>query len=81
MVLVKRKQNEKEFENWTETPIGGRYWFDVTGRNRDKARYVKEVDSSEITIAFWQEIFDEYGTMIEIHEKFPIDKGHKKIIR
>ena len=82
MVLVKRKQNEKEFENWTETPIGGRrYWFDVTGRNRGKARYVKEVDSSEITIAFWQEIFDEYGTMIEIHEKFPIDKGHKKIIR
>ena len=53
----------------------------MTGRNKGKARYVKEVDRNEITIAFWQEIFDEYGTMIEIHEKFPIDKGHKKIRR
>ena len=81
MDVTKRKQNEKEFENWTETPSGGRrYWFDVDGRNGGKARYVKEVDGNEITIAFWQEIFDIHSTMIEIHEKFPIDKGHKKII-
>jgi hypothetical protein len=31
-----------------------------------------------MTIRFWQEIFDGQGTMTEIHEKFPIDKGHIK---
>ena len=51
MVLAKRKQHEREFENWTETTKGGRrYWFDVTGRNGGKARYVKEVDTNEITM-------------------------------
>jgi len=81
MDVTKRIQNEKEFENWTELPGEGRkYWFDVTGRNGGKARYVKEVDRNEKTIVFRQEIFDQHGTMIEIHEKFPVDKGHKKII-
>ncbi len=79
MDVSKRKQNEKEFINWTETSKGGRkYWFDVKGRNGGKARYVKEVDNDEVTIAFWQEIFDKQGVMVEIHEKFPIDKGHVK---
>ena len=53
MDVSKRKQNEKEFINWTETSKGGRkYWFDVKGRNGGKARYVKEVDNDEVTIAF-----------------------------
>ncbi len=81
MNVTKRRQNEKEFENWTKTSGGGRqYWFDVMGRNGGKARYVKEVDLNETTIAFWQEVFDIHGTMIELHEKFPIDKGHIKIV-
>ena len=51
MDVSKRKQNEKEFENWTDRPTGGRkYWFDVIGRNGGKARYVKEVDNQELTI-------------------------------
>ncbi len=33
----------------------------------------------EVTIAFSQEIYDNSGVLIEIHEKFPIDKGHKKV--
>ena len=79
MNVAKRKQNEKEFGNWIEATNGGRkYWFDITGRNGGKARYVKEVDSNEITISFRQEIFNDEGTMIEIHEKFPVDKGHIK---
>jgi hypothetical protein len=41
---------------------------------------VKEVNGNEIKVSFWQEIFDKHGTMIEIHEKFPIDKGHKVIV-
>lgn len=79
MDVLKRKQNEKEFENWSETSNGSRqYWFEVRGRNGGKAKYVKEVDNKEMTTAFWQEIFDKDGKMIEIHEKFPIDKGHIK---
>jgi hypothetical protein len=51
MDVAKRKQNERDFENWTETTGGGRkYWFDVVGRNGGKARYVKVVDDKELTI-------------------------------
>lgn len=82
MNVAKRRQNEKEFKNWTKTSSGGRqYWFIVTGRNGGSARYVKDVDRDETTIAFRQEVFDIHGTMLEIHEKFPIDKGHVKIVQ
>lgn len=40
------------------------------------ARYVKEVDAFEATMKFYQEIYDHLGRLIEIHEKYPIDKGH-----
>ena len=80
MDVDKRNQNEKDFANWKETSRGRRmYWFDVMGRNGGKARYVKEVDNHEKTISFRQEIFNKEGNMIEIHEKYPVDKGHLKI--
>jgi len=44
-----------------------------------KAKYLKIVDQEEITLSFWQEIYDDTGLLVEIHEKYPIDKGHKKI--
>lgn len=76
----KRERNEKEFGNWEDLENGGRrYWFEVTGRYGGKARYVKVVDKDEITLTFVQEIYDSEGILIEIHEKYPIDKGHKKI--
>jgi len=28
---------------------------------------------------FWQEIYDDTGRLVEIHEKFPVDKGHQKV--
>jgi hypothetical protein len=37
------------------------------------------VDEKEATRRFWQEIYDENGTLVEIHEKFPVDKGHQKL--
>ena len=43
------------------------------------ARYVKEVDASELTLRFYQEIYDDFGQLVEVHEKYPIDKGHEKI--
>ena len=56
-----------------------KYWFDIEGRNGWKARYLKIVDHAEVTLAFWQEIYNENGVLVEIHEKYPIDKGHIKL--
>ena len=76
----KRRLNEKKFPNWGILPNGGRrYWFEITGKHGWKARYVKEVDSMEEIVKFYQEIYDGKGNLIEIHEKFPVDKGHRKI--
>jgi len=41
---------------------------------------LKETDGDEITLRFWQEIYDEKRNLREIHEKYPVDKGHKKLI-
>ncbi len=76
----KRRKNELKFENWEELPGDGkRYWYDVLGRFGWVARYVKEVDGDEITTRFYQKIYDEQGNLVEIHEKYPADKGHQKL--
>jgi len=75
-----RAQNERKFGYWEELSAGGRrYWLDVPGRMGWKARYVKEVDASESTRRFLQEIYDETGRLVEIHEKFPEDGDHRKV--
>ena len=74
-----RTQNERKFGRWEELPGGGRrYWLDVVGRQGWRARYLKDVDANENTIRFWQEIYDEQGNLAETHEKYPVDKGHRK---
>lgn len=76
----KGRLNEKKFPNWEILSDGSRkYWFEITGKHGCKARYIKEVDSREETVKFYQEIYDCTGNLIEIHEKFPVDKGHRKI--
>jgi len=80
VVRDRRSQNERKFANWEELPTGGRrYWFDVPGQNRWRARYIKEVDERENTSLFLQQIFDEHGRLVEIHEKYPVDKGHRRV--
>jgi hypothetical protein len=75
-----RIRNEKKFGRWEDLPGGGRrYYLDTTGRFGWRARYFKEVNSDEMTVRFWQEIYDDTGKLVEIHEKFPLDKGHKKV--
>ncbi|OGA54602.1 MAG: hypothetical protein A3F74_22425 [Betaproteobacteria bacterium RIFCSPLOWO2_12_FULL_62_58] len=77
--MSNRTQNEKKFGRWEKLPNGGRrYWLDVPGRQGWRARYLKEVDANEMTLRFWQEIYDERGKLAEIHEKYPVDKGHQK---
>ena len=74
-----RAQNEKKFGHWEELSDGRRrYWLDVYGRLGWRARYLKEVDASETTLRFWQEIYDEQDKLTEIHDKYPVDRGHQK---
>ena len=74
-----RSQNENKFSQWEDLPGGGRrYWIDLEGRQGWRARYLKEVDAAELTLRFWQEIYDEQGRLAEVHHKFPVDEGHRK---
>ncbi len=78
--MSKQSQNEWKFGNWKQTPEGGRlYWLDVPGRSGWRARYWKEVGPDETTKRFWQEIYDDEEKLVEIHEKYPVDKGHQKV--
>jgi hypothetical protein len=53
----KRRVNERKFGYWEDLPGGGRrYWYEIQGRRGWRARYVKEVDSEERVVRFWQEI-------------------------
>ena len=75
-----RVQNEKKFGQWENLPGGGRlYCLEVRGRLGWLARYWKEVDMDETTVRFWQEIYDQAGRLVERHEKFPMDNGHRKV--
>jgi hypothetical protein len=78
--MANRESNERKFGNWQELAGGGRcYWLVVLGRYGWQARYLKEVDADENTVRFWQEIYDETGNLVEIHEKFPVDRDHRKV--
>ena len=75
----KRNINEKKFGKWTENQDGSRkYYYEVSGKQGWKAKYVKEVDKNEVTLKFFQEIYNENGILVEIHEKYLEDKGHKE---
>ena len=79
--MGKREQNERKYEQWITKDDGGRiYVYEVKGKSGWFAKYIKEVDSSETTISFRQEILNNLGELVEIHEKYPIHKGHKKIV-
>lgn len=79
-IKSKREVNEKKFPNRSKLPDGGRrYWFEVKGKHGWKARYIKEVNGNEETVKFFQEVYDANDSLIEVHEKFPLDKGHRKI--
>ncbi len=64
-------------KNWRM--VKRKYWFDVMGKVSGFARYTKVVNEEEVTISFLQEIYDNEGKVTQVHDKYPIDKGHKKI--
>lgn len=74
-----RAANEAKFDRWEKLPNGGRrYQLSIQGRHGWRAVYFKEVDATETTVRFWQEIYDDQGRLTELHEKYPLDKGHQK---
>ena len=78
--MDKRRLNEKKFCNWIKLEDGGRkYWMDVIGRYGWKAVYIKIVDDEENTLKFFQEIYNMNNELVEVHNKYPIDEGHKKL--
>ena len=78
----KRQINERKYGAWEELPGGGRrYWYEVESRRGWRARYVKEVDSNETVVRFWQEIYNENGILVERHDKYPVDRGHEDLRR
>jgi hypothetical protein len=78
--VSRREQNEQKFPHWEGLRAGGRrYWLDVEGRHGWKACYVKEVDADEVTVRFYQEIYNERGILVEVHHKYPVDSGHQKV--
>ncbi len=79
MNITKRATNEREYPNWKELENGGRlYWRDIPSKDGSSkiARYEKIVDVNENTVSFTQKILNAEGKILEIHEKFPINKGH-----
>lgn len=77
--MASREHNERKFGPSKALPGGGRRYVKViVGRARGSALYVKDVDANEETVRFAQEIYDASGRQIEVHEKFPVDLGHKK---
>ena len=80
MNLKKRLENEKKFLHWDEALDGSRiYAYETNGKYGWKAKYVKTVDKDENTLSFRQEIYNQFNILVEIHEKYPIDKGHTRI--
>ena len=78
--MASREQNERKFGRWEELPNGARrYIRDYVGRAGGRARYIKEVDKDEVTTRFAQEIYDREGALIAVHEKFPVDLGHRTL--
>lgn len=51
----------------------------MKSRSPWRARYVKEVDSDESTVGFYQEIYDAEGELREVHQKYPVDLGHRPV--
>lgn len=78
--MATRKENERAYPNWEELPDGGRrYWRQRPGGDFGWCRYVKIVDRDEDTISFVQEVFDDDGKLIESHQKYPVDTGHRHL--
>lgn len=78
--MATRRENEREYPNWVGLSEGGRrYWRERPGGDFGFCRYVKVIDKNERTVIFLQEIYDDEGNLIEVHQKYPVDTGHQNL--
>jgi hypothetical protein len=80
-----RYRNERDWPNWKDLPNGRRrYWLRRQGTVFGYQVLFKEVifnpeTQLEETARMWQEIYDDADCLIETHEKYPTDTGHRKL--
>jgi len=80
-----RSRNERDWQYWQDLPDGRRrYWIRRSGRHWGWQILFKEVTYSaetqlENTVRLWQEIYDDDGALVEVHQKYPADTGHQKL--
>ncbi len=80
-----RSTNERDWRYWQDLPGGGRrYWIRRPGRHWGWQILLKEVmynaeTQLENTVRLWQEIYDNDGRLVEVHQKYPADTGHQKV--
>jgi len=78
--MASRQRNERRFSQWDELPDGGRRYYRMKkGKTAGYARYMKIVDVNEVTLSIVQEIYDDNGRLIAIHQKYPTDTGHQNV--
>jgi hypothetical protein len=78
--LATREQNERRYPTWGDLPDGGRrYYRIVKGAVQGYARYVKVVDTDEMTLSIVQEIYDNDDRLMAVHQKYPEDTGHQEV--
>ena len=80
------RRSKKELSQFLTIALGSHAEMEYLYSFSKKLGYCKSDNISMIedlsveeTITFYQEIFDGNGNLIEIHEKFPADKGHRKL--
>ncbi len=79
-IVATRAQNERRYPQWDELEDGGRRYYRVKpGKVKGYARYVKVVDANEVTLSIVQEIYNDEGQLVGVHQKYPEDTGHQRV--
>lgn len=80
-----RQRNERDWPEWEDLPGSRRrYWLRRPGHEWGYHILFKEVvfdakTQLEETVRLWQEVYDGTGKLVETHQKYPVDTGHRKI--
>ena len=77
--MASRAQNERNSTLGKTCRTADGVMFVTSSDALGDARYIKEVDADEKATRFAQEIYDPAGRLTAVHEKFPVDLGHKQM--
>ena len=75
----RRRRHERKWRHWDELPEGVRvYWRERPGARSGRQRPILVVGADEVTLQMAQLIYDHEGVLIEWHQKYPVDFGHRR---